>query len=145
MKIKTQDLTGPALDWAVANIEYHSKHGVGLISSIVDGIWQQHSRHRYSTDWAKGGPIIEREELYVQPTGAAKWKSYRWLNVEGGPIIEREELYVQPTGDAAKWKSYRWLNVEGGGFTREYYGPTPLIAAMCCYVASKLGGEVDVP
>lgn len=25
------------------------------------------------------------------------------------------------------------------------YGPTPLIAAMRCYVASKLGDEVDVP
>ena len=26
-----------------------------------------------------------------------------------------------------------------------YEGPTPLIAAMRCYVASKLGDEVDVP
>ena len=25
------------------------------------------------------------------------------------------------------------------------YGPTPLIAAMRCYVASKLGDEVEVP
>ena len=25
------------------------------------------------------------------------------------------------------------------------HGPTPLIAAMRCYVASKLGDEVDVP
>jgi len=25
------------------------------------------------------------------------------------------------------------------------YGPTPLIAAMRCFVASKLGEEVDVP
>ncbi len=24
-------------------------------------------------------------------------------------------------------------------------GPTPLIAAMRCYVASKLGDEVDIP
>ena len=27
----------------------------------------------------------------------------------------------------------------------KYSGPTPLIAAMRCYVASKLGDEVDVP
>ena len=25
------------------------------------------------------------------------------------------------------------------------FGPTPLIAAMRCFVASKLGDEVDVP
>lgn len=25
------------------------------------------------------------------------------------------------------------------------YGPTPLIAAMRCYVASKLGDEVEIP
>ena len=25
------------------------------------------------------------------------------------------------------------------------FGPTPLIAAMRCYVASKLGDEVEVP
>lgn len=27
----------------------------------------------------------------------------------------------------------------------EGYGPTPLIAAMRCFVASKLGDEVEVP
>ena len=27
----------------------------------------------------------------------------------------------------------------------EYFGPTPLIAAMRCYVASVLGDEVEVP
>jgi hypothetical protein len=27
----------------------------------------------------------------------------------------------------------------------EFFGPTPLFAAMRCYVASKLGDEVDVP
>jgi len=26
-----------------------------------------------------------------------------------------------------------------------YYGSTPLIAAMRCYVASKLGDEVELP
>jgi hypothetical protein len=26
-----------------------------------------------------------------------------------------------------------------------YHGPTPLIAAMRCYVASKLGDEVEIP
>jgi len=34
--------------------------------------------------------------------------------------------------------------MNNGGFTHGY-GPTPLIAAMRCYVASKMGDEIDVP
>jgi hypothetical protein len=100
MKIETSDLTGTALDWAVGKA----------------GGW--HKDYPYSTDW-----------------------------VFGGPIIEREELHVLPTGDAAKWKAYRWIDHgnEAGNFSRESYGPAPLIAAMRCFVASKLGETVDVP
>ena len=29
--------------------------------------------------------------------------------------------------------------------TADLIGPTPLVATMRCYVASKLGDEVDVP
>jgi Protein of unknown function (DUF2591) len=53
------------------------------------------------------------------------------------PIIEREkiETYYQPALDmwAAKCDDH------------VRYGPTPLIAAMRCYVVSELGEEVDVP
>jgi hypothetical protein len=31
------------------------------------------------------------------------------------------------------------------GIPFECYGKTPLIAAMRCFVASKLGDEVDIP
>lgn len=50
---------------------------------------------------------------------------------QGGPIIEREKMGVFPTHDgwAAGMQS----------------GPTPLIAAMRCYVANKLGDEVEIP
>ena len=51
---------------------------------------------------------------------------------QGGPIIERELIAIH--GD--------WKATLGEG---TYEGPTPLIAAMRCYVASKLGAEVDVP
>ena len=58
----------------------------------------------------------------------------------GGPIIEREGfqvLHVQG-GDNPVWK------VESPRAIRQY-GPTPLVAAMRCYVTSKLGEEVEVP
>jgi hypothetical protein len=59
---------------------------------------------------------------------------------QGGPIIEREGIGFFPSEREGK---PRW----GARMVNTYisYGPTPLIAAMRCYVASKLGDTVDVP
>jgi hypothetical protein len=56
-----------------------------------------------------------------------------------GPIIEREKIVLDIWGD--EWLATR---IEGSAIS-EAIGPTPLIAAMRCYVASKLGDEVEVP
>ena len=56
-----------------------------------------------------------------------------------GPIIEREKIQIQ------KHKS-GWVALPADAqFSEEEYqeGPTPLIAAMRCYVASKLGDEIN--
>ena len=87
---ETAELTGAALDWAVAKCE-----GEPVYS--------------YSTNWLFGGPIIEREQIGVFP-------------VETGWVAEQ--------------------NIFSGCVTS---GQTPLIAAMRCYVASKLGDDVEVP
>ena len=95
MKIKTSELAGKALDWAVAKCE-------GYKDQIA-----------FSTCWEHGGPIIEREQISIE--------------------YPREGL-VQCT----KWK----------GKPQEFWyssGFMPLPTAMRCYVASKLGDEVDVP
>ena len=63
--------------------------------------------------------------------------SVNWLL--GGPIIEREKIDSYYNGE---WNACL-QDVDG---TPDYWsGPTPLIAAMRCYVASKLGEEVEVP
>jgi hypothetical protein len=56
--------------------------------------------------------------------------SINWA--QGGPIIEREGIALIPGWTA-----------ERPGFSAD--GPTPLIAAMRCYVASKRGDEIDIP
>ncbi len=67
------------------------------------------------------------------------WIPYRpsvaWQ--QGGPIIEREWISVWQVGNKY-WKA------DIGGL-HSHNGPTPLIAAMRCYVASKLGDTVDIP
>jgi hypothetical protein len=74
-----------------------------------------------STDWSQGGPIIEHEKLCV------------------GYQHQLGPAYV-PLLDPA---TVCWARTTAGGYLK--YGPTPLIAAMRCYVASKLGDEVDIP
>ena len=57
---------------------------------------------------------------------------------QGGPIIEQEEISIVRVSSAL-WDAH----MSNVNFFES--GPTPLIAAMRCYVASKLGDEVDVP
>lgn len=56
---------------------------------------------------------------------------------QAGPIIERERIGVEAHPGAETWIAF----ING----RHQTGPTPLIAAMRCYVASQLGDEVEVP
>ena len=108
--MKTSELTGAALDWAVAKCEgdnsvascYYSDDNVPLcLEEAPEPSWEP------STDWAQGGPIIEREINRVQEITDGLWQAEAWSHTEEGP--------------------------------------TPLIAAMRCYVASKLGDTVEIP
>jgi hypothetical protein len=56
--MKTCDLSGPALDWAVAKCEQ---------GEFMDKTWWADfgDESCYSTDWSQGGPIIEQEKISV--------------------------------------------------------------------------------
>jgi hypothetical protein len=53
--MKTSELTGAALDWAVAKCE-----GVKVEQIMGLSLWSSANWKQYSTNWAQGGPIIER-------------------------------------------------------------------------------------
>ena len=61
--MKTSELTGAALDWAVAKCGFVQGTARSLIAS----------EKRYSTDWAQGGPIIEREMIQIKENGYGYW------------------------------------------------------------------------
>jgi len=113
MKIKTSELTGAALDWAVAKCEglYGHIKRDGVIYTHANGTW--YHDWEPSIRWGQAGPIIEREKIDViaDPNGKDVWMGRLYQN-------------------RAEYKAF---------------GPTPLIAAMRCYVASKLGDEVEIP
>lgn len=121
MKVKTSELEGVALDWAVAEV-------VGEVVSIVppdhiletpallfmDNQWDHLNRCQPwnpSTDWSQGGPLIDQ---YI------------------GEFIRNPRC-----------KPWARTSEESGlGFAN---GPTILIAACRAIVASKLGETVEIP
>jgi len=114
MKIKTSELKGAALNWAVAKCEGHDAHIYGgFVRTTMQSVFGPECH--YPTDWAQGGPIIERE--YIELTTTNRRSAEIWEAIFPG---RGEDSVVQ-------------------------YGPTPLIAAMRCYAASKLGDEIEIP
>jgi hypothetical protein len=127
MKIAVSALIGPALDWAVAVCEEKPiRHDPAARGRTADGgywVWPGVPAMRIgkeyspSTNWAQGGPIIARE--FIALNGGQEPCASMQIEVADGVFL------------ALDW-------IEGRG-------TTPLIAAMRCYVASRLGGEVEIP
>lgn len=120
--IKTSEATPLQIDWAVAKCERvrvsaPQEHGYLEIHFAEENGCNIYSP---STDWSQGGPIIEREQLFVCPYDPSGM---------GWRCTTKAANYALPSE-----KQYR-----------AQFGTTPLIAAMRCYVASKLGDEVEVP
>lgn len=65
--------------------------------------------------------------------------SMRWA--QGGPLIEREGIDLLKNGGV--WTALKTMTIDHPHL--RVSGPTPLIAAMRCFVASRLGDEVEVP
>jgi hypothetical protein len=72
-------------------------------------------------------------------SGALVLYSTDWS--QGGPIIEREGMSLDQFADYPKWQA----ECNSNDYHNRQHGPTPLIAAMRCYVTSKLGDEVEIP
>lgn len=120
--VKVSEVVGDTLDWLVAKCEGHESRCAWMLEKEGYIAWQNYEQAwgnpipPYSTDWAVGGPIIEREKVQLQ-TSEGEW--------------------VASTPKAVEIGGYRTYC-----FTSD---PTLLIAAMRCYVASKLGNTVEVP
>lgn len=123
--MKVSDLEGAKLDYWVARAEgepaifeygecrYHYDD--------TDGTWED--GWTPSADWETAGPIIEREGIFLghDPDG---WWAAKDVSLDCSPEDE---------GNGCFGSIYRH---------GEQRGPTPLIAAMRCFVASKFGKDV---
>lgn len=117
IEVKTVDLVGAALDWAVSKAVCDER-----VSMWGKSIWTEEgpqAGHGYcgktyspSTDWAQGGPLIEKYEVMI---------CY--------PSIQKEDPWEASCRDDMNFHD----------------GQTPLISAMRAIVAAKLGDTVSVP
>ena len=140
VEVKTSELIGPALDWAVANATkaWEFAHEwfptmtldprfMGIRNVAVDGcVWlephnpfrQDPQPFRPSTDWAQGGTLADKYNVDFNTQG---------VEGDGSQLIE---AVVQD------FKSMQWWMAEGD--TR--------LQSMCrAIVLSKLGDVVKVP
>ena len=116
--MKTSELTGAALDWAVAKCE--GQHLLDPYENKWELCWvllgdDSGNYYAPSTNWAQGGPIIEREGISVIEESDRTWTA----NI------------------------YRYTDLDIPLYSEQ--GRAPLTAAMRCYVASKLGDDIQIP
>lgn len=101
--------------------------------------------------WAPGR--LERDGGYEWPSGKEggclrRPETYSKTWEQGGPIIEHERITIMQFEAGDEVSAYIGISVSNGEMTDCKFwgqGPTPLIAAMRAYVASKLGETVELP
>ena len=120
--MKTAETTLPQLNWLVAKLEgfkYINVFHGDRVQIMVSNKKNESYDFNPTEGWHQGGPIIERECINAYASGACsvhpKNPEY-WV----AEILATDEMITQ-------------------------YGPTPLIAAMRCFVSSRLGDEVEIP
>ena len=133
VEVKTSDLIYEALDWAVVMClgftpAKREKRNWGY--ETVPAPELVFSRILTSKD-NPGNSVYQRNLGF-----STDWS-------QGGPIIEMEQISTCWGGTI--WVATRFNKKYEGTWYGHQYGPTPLIAAMRCYVASKLGDTVEIP
>lgn len=119
MKVKVDNLNVEALEWVVGKLE-------GYQPVFTDGTLRPVFR--------QGDPVQHSWPQYCRDRGA------------GGEISDREKIALRPHDhEVDKWSAERPLANTGPRLSTFSTGETSMVAAMRCYVKSKLGYEVEVP
>lgn len=129
MKVKTNTLTGDALDYAV---------------SCAEGNVPTKCEHRGHVWFVLGKPSVFEKPIHIPGYSCS---------AAGDDIIDRELIATTPLWHNAGHDSatgyWYWqadvLGPENIDDSYQQFGPTRRIAAMRCFVASKLGDEIEIP
>ena len=133
IEVKTAELSGPALDWAVGIATGGEQKPYQFADNIYAPFWEAWvfpdgyacSRWSPSTDWSQGGPLIEKYRVTI-----------------GAPDLMNSGLWEAFIGAYAQVDSCGVADLFG---SHEGFGDSPLIAACRAIVAATLGDPVSVP
>ena len=194
--IKTAELTGAALDWAVAKCEGRAlreprrgtdeeaaalqtpfkmfevvavhkpdntvEHRIEIITVTKYGVRDGCSAPSIEFTDSNGQRALGSVDLFFFDRAEAELELQEYAHgpvdgftpsrswMLGGPIIDRElhNLFKWNQLDPSApemWCGVHNRKTESGIYAINVDGPTALIAAMRCYVASKLGDTVEIP
>ncbi len=125
------DLSGFALDWFAAKCWYSdgrivraSQYGFIEVANSPETDAYFH-RCSLSTDWAQGGPILEKEGI--------------------GTVSQANDNSAWVASLAYARKVFRLSPIDLVYSYCTMRGPTPLVAGMRCFIVSRLGDKVIVP
>lgn len=140
MKVCTNTLIGPALDWAVAHfLDKEAKqinaHGpVHLWRSVgYDPLPFQPTK-----DWAVAGPLIDKHGISLRKVRGV-WRA----------MSEDDS----GTDEGVRWHQFTWRNPvmvstdpsDRRKRQQRFDHKSPLVAAMQCLVASRFPETIDIP
>lgn len=140
IEVKVDDLIGKALDWAVDSASTgqtlevrHHKSGSGEWMFFHDGLPYPLGPAPYSTDWAKGGPLVFQYGVLLSPPKSMVHRNY-------GHMDRRNGYYESGVWGATIFGAERKHR------RRAFDHPDqPLVAAMRAIVQFELGDVVRVP
>lgn len=144
VKIKTRELIGPALDWAVAICEELAvkKDPMGFGSGSEAGYWIwpaycQDTEYRKigrgyspSTRWADGGPLMVKYHITTSSPKA---------------LVHRHGGALNGWNASGSWTACNWERGVTGKRAVAWDKDSPLVAVCRVIIIVKLGDEVDVP
>ena len=140
-KHDTSSLSGQDLNQAVAIAAGMKWRFMDASAATAPGVLWLQTWHSYppegywglfnpARNWDEAGPLIEAENIMLSPPTSP-------VHRNGGPNAGN--------GISGIWGATTWHRGANGRRAIEHHETSPLIAAMRCYVASKLGDTVELP
>lgn len=124
MKIKVSELSGVALDWAVAKV-------VGVAVIIRSQVHPVDSPLR-------GAPYLAVGDMGLFFNPSTDWR-------QGGPLIEKYGVDLSAPPCIDRSREIGWQARPDDGQTSWHSGNTALVAAMRAIVSSQVGEEIEIP
>ncbi|MDF8330560.1 DUF2591 family protein [Aeromonas salmonicida] len=129
VEVRINDLSGRALDWAVAEADGLMPYPFKGEFWVLDGKTNA-PLPKFSTDWAQGGPLIDEYQLTISSPKSP-------VHRNGGPLNGWNE--------SGSWTACTWEKGVTGKRAVAWDIERPLVAACRAIVSAKFGGFVKVP